>query len=62
MYLRVKEVRSDGIVVRGAKAHTTQAAVSDEIIVIPTRAMREEERSMPWRLPCQPTPKGSGCT
>ncbi len=44
LYLRVKEVRSDGIVVRGAKAHTTQAAVSDEIIVIPTRAMREEEK------------------
>ncbi|MEM3995194.1 MAG: 4-hydroxyphenylacetate 3-hydroxylase N-terminal domain-containing protein, partial [Thermofilum sp.] len=44
LYVRVVDVRSDGIVVRGAKAHTTQAAVSDEIIVIPTRAMREEDK------------------
>lgn len=44
MYLRITEVRSDGIVVKGAKAHTTQAAVSDEIVVIPTRAMRDNEK------------------
>ena len=44
MYVRVVDVRSDGIVVRGAKAHTTQAAVSDEIIVIPTRAMKESDK------------------
>ncbi len=39
MYVHVSETQEDGILVRGAKAHTTQAAVSDEIIVIPTRAM-----------------------
>ncbi|NON61364.1 4-hydroxyphenylacetate 3-hydroxylase N-terminal domain-containing protein, partial [Acidianus sp. RZ1] len=44
MYVRVSEVRSDGIVVRGAKAHTTQSAVSDEIVVITTRAMRENDK------------------
>ncbi len=44
MYVRVSEVRSDGIVVRGAKAHTTQSAVSDEIVVITTRAMRESDK------------------
>ncbi|GAY26160.1 4-hydroxybutyryl-CoA dehydratase [Desulfurococcaceae archaeon AG1] len=43
LYVRVVDVRSDGIVVRGAKAHTTQAAVSDEIIVIPTRAMTPKD-------------------
>ncbi|QKR00811.1 4-hydroxybutyryl-CoA dehydratase [Metallosphaera tengchongensis] len=43
MYLRVTEVNEKGIRVRGAKAHTTQGAVSNEIIVIPTRAMREGE-------------------
>jgi 4-hydroxybutyryl-CoA dehydratase/vinylacetyl-CoA-Delta-isomerase len=43
LYLRIKEVRSDGIVVTGAKAHTTQAAVADEIVVIPTRAMTEKD-------------------
>jgi len=44
LYVRVVDVKEKGIVVRGAKAHTTQAAVSDEIIVIPTRAMREEDK------------------
>lgn len=44
LYVRVVDVRNDGIVVRGAKAHTTQAAVADEIIVIPTRAMGEEDK------------------
>jgi 4-hydroxybutyryl-CoA dehydratase / vinylacetyl-CoA-Delta-isomerase len=39
MYVHVSKTQKDGIIVRGAKAHTTQAAVADEIIVIPTRAM-----------------------
>jgi len=43
MYVHVTSVEKDGIVVNGAKAHTTQAAVSDEIIVIPTRAMVERD-------------------
>ena len=38
-YLRVVERREDGVVVRGAKAHTTNAIYSDEIIAVPTRAM-----------------------
>jgi len=44
MYVRIVERRQDGIVVRGAKAHTTQAAVADEILVIPTRAMTQEDK------------------
>jgi Aromatic ring hydroxylase len=44
MYLRVVATKSDGIIVRGAKAHTTQSAVSDEIIVIPTRTMKDNDR------------------
>lgn len=44
MYVRIVERRSDGIVVRGgAKSHTTQAPVSNEIIVLPTRAMSQED-------------------
>lgn len=43
-YLRVVEERGDGIVVRGAKAHQTGAVNSHEIIVMPTTAMREEDR------------------
>ena len=43
VYVHVDEVTDDGIVVSGAKAHTTQGAVSDEIIVIPTRNMTEKD-------------------
>jgi len=42
-YVRVARVDSDGIVVRGAKAHITQAPVVDELVVIPSRAMQEED-------------------
>ena len=44
MYVRVVEERSDGIVVRGAKNCITMAAVADEIIVVPTRAMSPQDR------------------
>jgi 4-hydroxybutyryl-CoA dehydratase/vinylacetyl-CoA-Delta-isomerase len=44
MFLRVVERRDDGIVVRGAKAHQTGAVNSHEVIVMPTMAMREEDR------------------
>lgn len=38
-YLRLVERRPDGIVVSGAKLHTTSAPVVDELLVLPTRAM-----------------------
>lgn len=44
MYLRVVEKRTDGIVVRGAKAHQTGAVNSHEVIVMPTIAMREDDK------------------
>jgi 4-hydroxyphenylacetate 3-monooxygenase/4-hydroxybutyryl-CoA dehydratase/vinylacetyl-CoA-Delta-isomerase len=43
MYLRMVEKKSDGIVVRGCKVHITQAAVADEIIVVPTRSLTPDE-------------------
>ncbi len=43
-YVHVVEVRNDGIVVRGAKISITMVAYADEIIVIPTRAMREDDK------------------
>jgi 4-hydroxybutyryl-CoA dehydratase/vinylacetyl-CoA-Delta-isomerase len=43
-YMHVVEERKDGIVVRGAKAHQTGAVNSHEIVVMPTIAMREEDR------------------
>lgn len=44
LYVRVVRRTADGIVVRGAKAHTTAGPVADELIVIPTRALAEEDR------------------
>jgi aromatic ring hydroxylase len=44
MYVRVVERRSDGIVVRGAKVHNSEASVADEILVLPTRALLPEEK------------------
>lgn len=44
MYLRVVERRDDGIVVCGAKAHQTGSLSSHEIIVLPTRAMKKEDK------------------
>ncbi len=44
LYLHVVEERPDGIVVSGAKAHQTGAVNSHEIIVMPTIAMREEDK------------------
>jgi 4-hydroxybutyryl-CoA dehydratase / vinylacetyl-CoA-Delta-isomerase len=44
LYLHVVDRSADGIVVRGAKAHTSGSVVSNELVIIPTRAMREDDR------------------
>ncbi len=44
MYLRVLEEKKGGIVVRGAKLHQTGAINSHEVIVMPTCAMKEEDK------------------
>ena len=53
LYLRVVEERPDGIVVRGAKAHTSYAPCVDELIVLPSRSMGpgEEAWSMAFAVP-----------
>ena len=53
MYLRVVEKRSDGIVVRGAKAHQTGSLSSHEIIVLPTRALGpgDEDYAVAFAIP-----------
>ncbi|HOL17119.1 MAG TPA: 4-hydroxyphenylacetate 3-hydroxylase N-terminal domain-containing protein [Bacillota bacterium] len=45
MYVRVVEERSDGIVVRGCKVHISEASIADEILVVPTRALKEGEEA-----------------
>jgi 4-hydroxybutyryl-CoA dehydratase/vinylacetyl-CoA-Delta-isomerase len=42
-YLRIVERREDGIVVRGAKVHTSVSINANELIVLPTRAMSEAD-------------------
>jgi 4-hydroxybutyryl-CoA dehydratase/vinylacetyl-CoA-Delta-isomerase len=44
LYLRVIKESSEGIVVRGAKAHQTGAVNSHEICVMPTMAMTAEDK------------------
>jgi 4-hydroxybutyryl-CoA dehydratase/vinylacetyl-CoA-Delta-isomerase len=44
LYVHIVERRSDGIVVRGAKAHTSVSTNANEIIVLPTRALAEADR------------------
>lgn len=43
-YLRVVERRPDGVVVRGAKAHQTGIVNSHEVLVMPTIAMRPDDK------------------
>ena len=44
-YLRIVEEQPGGIVVRGAKVHTSVSVNSNELIVLPTRAMRADEKA-----------------
>lgn len=48
LYVRVVERRPDGVVVRGAKVHTSCTPNVDEIVVIPTRALAEGEQD--WAI------------
>lgn len=44
LYVRIVERRSDGIVVRGAKLHITAASLIHELVVMPTKGMRQDEK------------------
>ncbi|MCJ7648064.1 MAG: aromatic ring hydroxylase [Candidatus Lokiarchaeota archaeon] len=44
MYVHIVEKRNDGIIVSGCKVHISEASVSDEILVVPTRALRPEDK------------------
>lgn len=44
-YVRIVEERSDGIVIRGAKVHTSVSMNANELIVLPTRALGERDRA-----------------
>ena len=57
-YVRIVEERSDGIVVRGAKAHISGAPLANEIIVLPCRAMREDDKDYAVSFGIQANAKG----
>ena len=59
LYLHVVDRRPDGIVVRGAKAHTSCSPYVDELIVIPTRSLRRARRNGRWPSPCRSRRRGS---
>ena len=44
-YLHIVEERDDGIIVRGAKVHTSLSTNANELIVLPTRVVRPEDRA-----------------
>ena len=64
-YVRIVEERPDGIVVSGAKVHTSVSTNTNEIIVLPTRAMRAEDKAyavafaMPINTPGRETDRES---
>jgi aromatic ring hydroxylase len=43
-YVRIKERLKDGIVVSGCKVHISEASVADEVLVVPTRALRPQDK------------------
>jgi 4-hydroxybutyryl-CoA dehydratase/vinylacetyl-CoA-Delta-isomerase len=43
-YVRIKERLKDGIMVEGCKVHISEASVADEVLVLPTRALRPEDK------------------
>ncbi len=45
MFVHIVEKRKDGIIVRGAKAHQTGAVNSHEHLIMPTIAMKEEDKA-----------------
>ncbi|MEQ1945793.1 MAG: 4-hydroxyphenylacetate 3-hydroxylase N-terminal domain-containing protein [Bryobacteraceae bacterium] len=53
MYVHVVEKRADGIVVRGAKCHTSCTPYVDEVIVLPSRSMGagDEPYSLAFAVP-----------
>lgn len=58
VYLRVTEVREDGIVVRGAKAHQSGAALAHFNLVAPTVSLKENEKEFAVAFAVPPNAPG----
>jgi len=57
-YLRIVKRTADGIVVRGAKVHTSCTTNVNEVIVLPTRAMSEADADYAVAFAVPPDTKG----
>lgn len=53
VYIRVEEQNEDGIIVSGAKVNITGAPYTHEVIVIPTRAMSENDSDYAVSFACR---------
>ena len=58
LFVHIKERREDGIVVRGAKCHQTGSINSHWHIVMPTQAMREEDKDFAVAFACPTDAEG----
>lgn len=58
LFLHVVERRSDGIVVRGAKAHQTGFVNSHEVIVMPTQSMGPDDKDYAVSFACPTDAEG----
>ena len=58
MFVRIKGVRADGIVVRGAKCHQTGSINSHWHLVMPTQAMRAEDKDYAVSFACPSDAEG----
>ncbi len=58
MYVRVKERRPDGIIVRGAKAHQTGSINSHWHLVMPTQTMKQEDKDYSVCFACPSDAEG----
>jgi aromatic ring hydroxylase len=57
-YVRVVDETNEGIIVRGAKVHTSVSMNSNEIIVLPTRNLTEKDRDYAVAFAVAPNTKG----
>lgn len=60
VFTRVVEQRADGIVIRGAKLHISAAAITHEMVVMPTKMMRPGEEQ--WAVACAVPVNAPGVT
>ena len=58
LYVRKVDENADGIVIRGMKAHISGAAFVDELIVLPTKRMRDDEPEYSVACMVQPNTPG----